>query len=491
LRTLKQLPHSSKYVEPVEEPSAFDSSAPHHDLQPGMSLKQILAILRSYWKQTLLIAILVAGASAAIVKSLPKTYTATATLIVTPDKNDPLAAQALSDNTFASYVATQMELVSSPIILQPVVDQMNLTSDKYFAAGYSGTDPNGLREYTERNLAQALEVELGRGGQLMYISASAREPTRAADIANTTADLYLAEEQRRLNGPAGDRARRYAGDLAELRAKVATAQDKLTAYRQQKGITDVSAGQENPNATDTDTQALRSLEEQLLIAQNARRTLEAKSAGQEASADEAMASPIVVQLKTQLATQQTLLSQLSATYGVNHPKVLEAKSQIALTTEQLKNELHNLSENVATQLARARDLEAKYAAAVTEQRAKVLRLRDTQGEGGKLLLELESAQSVYKRALDGYDQIMFASAGDNTNVSIVSRATPPVKYAKPNKVKMLVAGCMAGLGLGLAGPFIFELLVRRRLRCRDDLERGFGIPVLAQFGSLAKTSGAA
>jgi len=64
-----------------------------------------------------------------------------------------------------------------------------------------------------------------------------------------------------------------------------------------------------------------------------------------------------------------------------------------------------------------------------------LRLREVQGEGGKLALELESAEAVYKRALDGYDQIMFASVGDYTNVSIVNRADPPVG-SKPNKPKL-------------------------------------------------------
>ncbi len=153
--------------------------------------------------------------------------------------------------------------------------------------------------------------------------------------------------------------------------------------------------------------------------------------------------------------------------------------------------MHTLSENVSGELSRAIDLEGKYEAAVAEQRAKVLRLRELQDEGGKLMLELDSAQSVYKRALDGYDQIMFASVGNYTNVSVVSQAMAPVKSDKPNKVKLMMTGIVAGFGLGLVLPLCYELLFNRRLRCRDDIEREFGIPVLAQFGALPPRPGTA
>jgi protein tyrosine kinase modulator len=105
-----------------------------------------------------------------------------------------------------------------------------------------------------------------------------------------------------------------------------------------------------------------------------------------------------------------------------------------------------------------------------------------QDEGAKLRLELESTQSVYKRALDGYDQIMFASAGDPTNVSFVSRAPIPVEASTPNKPKLLVMGSLFAIFLGLVLPGLHELLFDRRLHCRDDFERHLAVPVLAEFG---------
>jgi succinoglycan biosynthesis transport protein ExoP len=199
------------------------------------------------------------------------------------------------------------------------------------------------------------------------------------------------------------------------------------------------------------------------------------------TADDQRASPQIQRLRDQLHALDVQLAQLSATYGPQHPKVVEVKAQISAVQASLNSEVRALGDNALTPLARAKALEQQYAKAVEEQRKKVMSLREIQGEGGKLLLELDSAQAVYKRALDGYDQIVFASASNYTNVSVVSPASPPTNATKPNKKKGLLAGMMAGLGLGVVIPFAYELFVNRRVRCRDDIERGFGIPVLAQF----------
>jgi capsular polysaccharide biosynthesis protein len=50
-------------------------------------------------------------------------------------------------------------------------------------------------------------------------------------------------------------------------------------------------------------------------------------------------------------------------------------------------------------------------------------------------------------------------------------------------LKGAVLGVFAAFGLGIGIPFVLELL-HRRVRCRDDIERSYGIPVLAEFSRL-------
>jgi succinoglycan biosynthesis transport protein ExoP len=461
------------------------ASIPEQGPPPGMSVMQFSAILLAYWKQILVITFTVLLLGTVVIKFLPKTYTATATLIVNSDVKDPLAGRDFPVELINSYVATQIELMTSPVVLLPVVQKLDLMQDKEFTAGFSGSE-DALREFVQKNLATEIAIERGIGGQLLYVSASAKTAAKAADIANSIADVYIEQDKRRLNDPAGERAQRYTEELAELRQKATIAQDKVTEFRKENGIGDMNA-----YSAGTEVQTLDTLHQRLLETQNLRRSLESKQSGSAGSGDEAVASPSVQSSKTLLDTQLSQLAQLSGTYGPQHPKVRELNAQIALTRQALATESHALSANTATELARTKELERKYAQAVAEQEAKVVKLRQAQDEGSKLVLELESAKSVYKQALDGFDQIMFQAVASHTNVSVVNRAVPPLRASKPNKLKLLLVVMVLSVALGVAGPLIHGLFFARRLRCRDDIERDFGIAVLAQLEavpSLASTT---
>jgi polysaccharide biosynthesis transport protein len=443
----------------------------------GMSVAQFSAILLAYWKQITLITFATIFLGAVAIKFLPKTYTAMTTLIVNSDVKDPLAGRDFPVEMITSYVSTQIELMTSPIVLLPVIDKLKLLEDKDFTAGFSGS-PAALRESVQKSLAAEIWVDRGIGGQLLYVSASAKNAAKAADIANAVADVYIDQDRRRLNDPAGERAQRYTEELAELREKATIAQDKVTAFRKENGIGDM-----NSASTGTEVQSLDTLHKQLLETQDLRRSLEAKLTGPQTPADVAAGSAA---LDAQLAQ----FVQLRSIYGPEHPKVQEINAEIALTRQSLANANHAVFANTQAELARTRELEHKYVQAVADQEAKVLKLRQAQDEGSKLVLELESAKSVYKQALDGFDQIMFQAVASHTNVSVVNRAVPPLRASKPNKIKLMLVVLAAALGLGVGGPLGYGLTVARRLRCRDDVERDFGIAVLAQLAAVPRLASA-
>ena len=430
-------------------------------------------MLRAYWKPIVMITLLAVVVSAAAIKALPKTYTATATLLVDSNLKDPLAGRDFPAEMIASYVSTQIELLTSPIVLSPVIDRLKLTQDKEFGGGVD-FNPDVLRDSVQRKLSAAVSASRGTGGQLIYVSASAAGAAKAADIANAVADVYIEQDERRLNDPANERARRYAEELAELRDKVSVAQAKVTAFSKASGISDLdtSAG--------LDSQTLDVLHQHLLDTQNLERSLEAKLSGQGPATDATAAAASRAQLDTELSQ----LAQLSSTYGPQHPKVRELNAQIALTRQSIANQSRTLTATTQSELAQAKELERKYLSAIADQESKVTKLRQAQAEGSKLLLELDSAKAVYKQALDGFDQVMFQAVANHANVSVVTRAVPPLRPSKPNKMKLMMMALAASIGLGVGAPLGYGLFVARRLRCRDDMERNFGITVLAQLGTV-------
>src|SRR5580693_9383093 len=94
---------------PVEPPPPAEEAP----ASGGMSLTQALAIVRAHWRISLVIWLSVSCVAGIGIKLLPKTFVATATLIVDTGAKDPLAGQEFPLALLASYVATQTELIQS------------------------------------------------------------------------------------------------------------------------------------------------------------------------------------------------------------------------------------------------------------------------------------------------------------------------------------------------------------------------------------------
>jgi uncharacterized protein involved in exopolysaccharide biosynthesis len=447
----------------------------------GMSVAQILCVLRAYWKISAIAAVTCIAIGGFGIKLMPKKYVATATLMVNKDDRDPLAGRDGVMGLEATFIPTQIELINSRVVLQPAIEKLNLLEDPEFKPGFAGPR-DALLEAGIRGLQTAVQVQQGIGSQLLYVSVSSKDPVKAARIANAITTAYLAQARKRTSQPAGERASRYSEELAELRGKAIAAQDKVTAFRNEHGMTELDSGK-----TDADSAALDDLQQKLLATQNQRRELEAQQLGVHSTGStQALASDAVQSLRQKLTSYEEQMADLRATLGPQHPKILALQSEMAATQRALDAELQNISSNAANSLARVRGLEDRYQAAVKTERARVLERQSVQDQAAKLVLELQSAQNTYKRALDGYDQIVFASAANYDDVTLISAADPPVKAEKPNKPKLFLIVCVLSTLLSLGVPFGYELLSNRRLRCRDDFERSFGIPVLAQLGSIAR-----
>ncbi len=453
--------------------------------QSGLSPLQFWSIVWAYRNLSLLIALVFVGLGAAVIAMLPRTYLATATLMVDYAVTDPLNTEEFPIGLLSGYMATQTELLRNPTVLLTVVDRLDLTEDEEYTAGYSG-EAAGLREHLRSVLDENLVIYQGQfGSQLIYVGYGASTPEGAALVANTVADVFKEQDFVRSTDPTNERARRYTEQLEQLRVKADQVQQEYTAFHQRNALID--AGEDGANG---EAVLLADLEQQLLEAQRQRRLAETTSSSETAVGDQVLNSQLIQTMKSQLALQESRYAELRTTLGPRHPQVAELTSQIATTRRILDDEVASYSRKAATRLDAAQQLEASLQAAVTAQRANVLASSALHDQAAKYRLELDAAQTVYRRALDGYDEVMFASMGNYTNVRSVSLATAPVKASKPRVYVYLLLAAMAGVFFGLVIPLAYEL-INRRVRCRDDFERDSGVPVLAEFGVMSLQRGIA
>ena len=457
--------------------SARMAFVPRAYISPGLSFGQLGAILYAYRKQSLMILLTILVATAAVTKLMPKTYKATATLMVNFDINDPLGGKEFPTSLMSNFMYTQKDLIQSPSVLLMAVDKLDLTKNPHYTSGYNSKKNGDLRNYVVEQVAKNLTVELGNyGSQLLYISYKERTAVDAARFANTIAHVYADQQFRRVNDPAGERASRYTSQLEELKANVEKAQVDVSEFRKRTGLVEFNS------KTNIADERMTDLEHRLLEAQEMRRTAEARAVGRGEVQSQALSSNTVQSLKNTLATQQARMAELQTTLGPQHPQIIELRQQMAATKASLDAELRTYTGSVEAEVAGARQREQQVQAEVERERASLLNNRQLQDEGAKYVIALEGAQALYKRALDGYDQVLLASSGRYSNISFESEATPPVKPSKPKPLLNMAIALAVGLLCGIGGPLLYEL-INRRVRCRDDLERDLGIPVLVELGT--------
>ena len=461
-----------------ENEAMISPIVPLNFVYPGISLSQIFSIIWGYWKVSTIIILIVLVLTIVILKIVPRTYEAEAALMVKYEVYDPQNGKELPAGQMYSYIATQIELVRNPELLASVVDQLQLTSNKDYAAGYTGK-VGTLKQWVVHQVEKNLTVTQGQlGNQLIYVSFSANNPELAAKVANTIAETYKKRDDESVVSEPIERTARYTQKLSELKNNVEVAQQNLTAYSKQKKLID---GTKNVNL---DMARLTTLENSLLDAEKQVSILEAHVSGDQSASDAVLASGEVQNLKAELARQEMKLAKMKRLYTSDYPDLKDLKASIEDTKQVLANTVRKYAENEEQKLTVAKELEKSLEIAVAKQRAKVLARGNLHDEAENYTLALQSAQAVYKRALDGYDELRYTEKSRNTNVNIVSHATPPLKYSKPKVVKGLILGAVAAFMLGLGIPMGYELF-RRRVRCRDDLERDHGIPVLAELGTLS------
>lgn len=444
---------------------------------PGLSMQQVLAILQGSRRKIIVTCLSIFVLITALGLVLPPKYNATVTLLVNPEVNDPIGGKEFPYQLLANYMTTQLELIPSPAVLRPVVERLKLYEDKQYAGDLDAPE-NERRANAEKKLQKNLAVGEGKlGSQLISVSFTGNSPQEAADIANLISEIYAYKEYERQSPDSSRSIKGFSVEVAELKTKVEQAQAQLTAFQRRTGIVATEAQGAVGMAT------LTQLEAELLDAQSKRRALEIAAASGPTQTYDGGSSALISELRIQLAGQQAKMDEYLVTDGPRNPRVIELQSQMDATKRSIANASRTVSTSNSTDLANARQLEAKVRAALEEHRKKVITDTQLGEEGDRLRAELTAAQTNYRRAFEKLDELTRSSTTSYTNIKVVNRAIAPIKPSSSPLIVTMIIGLLLGAVLGTLLPLILGLL-NRRIRCRDDLERDYGIAVIAEFNTI-------
>jgi chain length determinant protein EpsF len=438
-----------------------------------MNLRQILLILRLRWWIVLGTLLTSLALALAISLLLPKQYTAETSLLLDV-KTDPLVATLAPNFATPSYIATQTEIIQSERVAGRVVKMLGLAQNakavEQWREETEGRVP--LETYFGSLLQKGLKVEPGRGSSLLTISFTGSDPKFAAAGANTFARAYLDTSVELRVDPAREYAKFFDDRIKQLRTDLESAQERLSAFQQRRGIVVTN------ERMDQEVQRLTSLETALstALAEQADTSSRISGSGGESSAD-VQSSAAVQSLKAELARAQTQLTEVSARFGSNHPQRRELEARVSELRQQLSQEMRRVGGGTASVNRIASQKVAELRNMVEGQKRAVLQLRSQRDEASVLLRDVDTAQRAYDAVAQRRTQLANEAQAEQTPARVLSPAIEPLRPSKPNLVKNALVGVILGLlgGVGLA--FLLEY-IDRRVRSADDLMTYGDVPVL-------------
>jgi chain length determinant protein EpsF len=447
----------------------------------SMNFRQALLVLRLRWWVIALVFVSVLSGTYAVSVNLPKQYTAEASLLLDV-RSDPLVATLMPNLSTGAFMATQAEILRSDRVSAKVVERLGLASDpaavEQWRNATSGRVP--IETFFGKLLEGGLTVEPGRTSAVMTLTYTGADPKFAAAAANTFARAYIDLTVELRMAPAREFAGFFDERLKSLREELDAAQSRLSAFQQRKGIV------VSNERVDQESMRLNALEAALAtaIAESADTTSRQRNTGTETSVDVAQ-SATVQGLRGELARAETRLVEVSATYGPNHPVRIELETRIAEFKQQIAAEMRRVSGTTASIGRIANQKIGELRSLVEAQKRTVLALRNQRDEANVLLREVETAQRAFDAVAQRRTQLANESQAEQAAARVLSPATEPLGYSKPNIKKNMAAALIVGLLAGVGIAYLLEM-VDRRVRSAEDLFNAEGIPVLGVMSDRAK-----
>lgn len=443
-----------------------------------MNLGQFLLILRARWRIAAFTVILITGLALGISLGLDKQYTATTTLLVDIKTANPVANVNLPALAMPGYMSTQVDIIKSDSVAERVVELTGLEKSPAMKSKWQQeTEGRGsFRRWIAELLEKRVSVRPARESNVIELSYTAVDPDFAVAIADMFAKAYVETSVSLSVEPAQQYSAFFQQKLEEKRSELEAAQKRLAEYQQTHGIV------ARDERLEAENQKLSELQTQYLIAlgQDVDSSSKRGAGGGTDTLPEVLQSPVVSQLKSQIATTQAKLQDLGGNLGHNHPQYQATEAELASLKQQLAEETARVSHGVDTVGRIGQGKAAALRAQMDEVKHRLLEIKRTRGEMDVLQQELDSAQKAYEAVSTRNMETHIQSQSTQTNVVVLSKAAAPAKPSSPRILLNTVLGLLVGLILGIGAALARELSDRRVL-CAADLAQLPGFQILAEL----------
>ena len=447
-----------------------------------MTLHQFLLILRAQWRIAFYIFVGVVTAVLVLTLIWPKQYTATASVVV-DIKSDPVATAnnaAMAGQQANTYVNTEADIIASQRVAQRVVktlrlDQQPEARERWAKSADEDISVSIANFLVDKKLVVAPAHDSPtHSSNVIDISVTWSDPRTAAALANSFAQTAIDTNIDLKVEPAKQYAAWFEQRAHALRLDLQAKQKRLSDFQNANGIvaTDEKLDVENNRLTELSTE--------LVTIQGLRQ--ESQSRQHQVGTDieslpEVLQSPVIQNLKSQLAQADAKREDIATRLGKNHPDYKEVEGEITNLHSRIAQE----SANIAASLGRTNEVNVRrendVRAALEAQKQKVLELKHEHDQAAVMDEDVTTAQRDLDEVTKSLAQSNLESLTQQTNVVQLSMADPPAHPSSPKLVINMLVGIFLGGVLGIGAALAVEMR-NRRVREAEDMVELLGVPLL-------------
>ena len=454
-------------------------------------------------------------------------YRGTAQILVDLEKNPVMTFADTGNGAFiqmkdsSEYYRTQIEILSSRAFGDRVVKKLQLDQNPYFMEQkekgtggiirsirkiFAGLFPAkakprnpiplaAIQEEADSALTDAvlknMEVEIGKGSNILKIHYYSKDPLVASAMANGIASVYIEHNLDIRVKPFRDAVEWLSARMIESRSKVEESQKVVQNYKEKKGIVSFEA-KEN-----VVTQKLQELMTQLVQTEGARQDAEVKYNQIKsviehpdllATVPDIMNNEVIQGLRTDELAVKRKISELSEKYGAKHPLMVRAQTELATVQKNLIAEARKMMAAAKTEYDIAKGRESSIRRTIDEQKLEVLDLGRKAIDYGVIAGEADNNKQFYELLLKKLQEASLSGGINVSNVQIVDGATVPDAPVRPNRGLNILLALVVGLMGGVFSAFFMEYM-DDSIKTPEDIENVLALPFMGYVPATAKEEG--
>lgn len=447
----------------------------------NFQLGDLARVARERLALTRTVALVAVALTLVVVTLLPTLYSSSASVMLDPRRNTVADLSSVLSQlpTDPASLQNQIQILTSRDLALETIGKLKLYDDPEFnRALQPGTLDLLAKAFDPRNWLRAaggdntvsrrdaiidtflrnLSVDAQGLSTTLTATFTSRDPVKAALVANTLVDTYV-EDQLNAKREVGARTTQWLLDRTRLLAQQVQAEE--TAVQRYKAENNLN---ETADGTSFADQQINAISNQLVLARadlaekqatNDRVAALAK-AGDAADISQIMASPLIVQLRTQQATLIGQESELSTRYGPRHPKMVAAETQKRDLQDKIATEVNRLAGSISNDVVVARAQAASLQASLKQAENQASAQNLTRVKLKALEANAQSTRTMYEAFVTRLRETQDQDVIQNPDARVISRAPIPNSPSSPKRMLIVAASLPAGLLLGLLAALLAE-----------------------------------